>query len=423
MCEASDYDCLKVNAFRLARELGVPRSDGLRALLFATRLGLFDLNWDVHCPSCMAVPLYHHHLMQLDVRAHCSLCALDWEIDFEEQVEVTFTVNPDIRPVALTPFEARDEDGKISSIREMLTREQRPPVFATKLGPSEVRTFPVTLEAGEYICTIPGPIRNARLHVTGRPTDGQTLRIAVDADAAITMDRTTLQPGTVAVTLDYQLGRRWGFHIRRIDPPNNWVSAAHVTAQQDFRDLFSGEFLGPDCSFAVRSTTLMFTDIRGSTEMYERLGDAAALAQVREHFRVMTDVIRAHEGGIVKTIGDAVMASFPVNRNALVSACEIQQRFAKLEGPLKGMEVKIGLHRGPAIAVSDNRNVDFFGRTVNIAARVQGQARPRQVLVSAAVLDDPDARAFLETLDLNADRFEVKLKGVEQPVAVTSIEL
>src|SRR5687768_15671829 len=73
-----DVDCYKVNAFRIAEELGLPRPDAVRALLFATRLGLFDLHWDVHCPSCQGVPEYHRHLMALQTRAHCELCEIDW---------------------------------------------------------------------------------------------------------------------------------------------------------------------------------------------------------------------------------------------------------------------------------------------------------------------------------------------------------
>jgi class 3 adenylate cyclase len=115
------------------------------------------------------------------------------------------------------------------------------------------------------------------------------------------------------------------------------VSAAYVTSQQDFRDLFSGEFLAPGVSFAMRSITLMFTDIRGSTEMYETLGDGPAYAFVQEHFKLMSDEIRQHEGAIVKTIGDAVMAAFDLNANAVRAALAIQSSFNAHAGHLEGM--------------------------------------------------------------------------------------
>src|SRR5262245_41855412 len=97
LTEGADLDCYKVNAFRVAAALGVPRPEALRGLLFATRLGLFDLNWDVRCPACTGTPEYHRTLMQMRTRAHCGLCDLGFDVDFEEQVEVTFTANPDVR--------------------------------------------------------------------------------------------------------------------------------------------------------------------------------------------------------------------------------------------------------------------------------------------------------------------------------------
>ena len=116
--EGSDFDCYKINAFRVAEALGIPRAESLRAFLFAVRLGLLDLNWDVHCPSCTGVPAFHKHLMDLSNKAHCAFCAIDWDLDFEDQVEVTFTVNPDIRPIGYTDFGDRDFAGKMGSPQE-----------------------------------------------------------------------------------------------------------------------------------------------------------------------------------------------------------------------------------------------------------------------------------------------------------------
>jgi class 3 adenylate cyclase len=425
VAEGTDFDCYKVNAFRIAEALGVPRAEGLRAFLFASRLGLFDLNWDIHCPSCMAVPEYHHHLVRLTTRAHCGLCALAWEIDFEDHIEVTFTVNPDVRRLAVVDFADRDYLGKIASVGELRGRERRPPVFADKMTPGATRTERFEVASGDHDYQVPGPGRaSGTLRVHGERSSGpQAIRIEIDRAGQVEPRELEARPGPIELTIVNGMAQMEGFRLIRKEPLRNWVSAAHVTAQQDFRDLFSGEFLGPDSSFSVRSTTLMFTDIRGSTEMYERLGDAAALAVVRAHFHVMTEVIRAHEGGIVKTIGDAVMASFPVNLEAIRAACEIQLRFARLSGTLAGVEVKIGLHRGPAIAVGQNRNLDFFGRTVNVAARVQDKARPRAVLATDEVLSDRSVADYLAGAGHRTERFEVQLKGVDRPVAVTSIDV
>src|SRR5207249_1066438 len=145
-------------------------------------------------------------------------------------------------------------------------------------------------------------------------------------------------------------------------------------------------------------------------EMYEALGDAAAYKRVRDHFRVMTEVIRRHQGGIVKTIGDAVMASFPVNLDGVEAALEIQRDFRAMARELGGIEVKIGLHRGPAIAVTSNRLLDFFGRTINVAARIQGESQAAEVLLSAEVIADEAVRRFLQAGDFVRSSRNARLK-------------
>ncbi len=420
-----DVDCYKVNAFRIAEELGVPRPDAVRALLFATRLGLFDLHWDVHCPSCKGIPEYHRHLMALQTRAHCKLCEIDWALDFSEQIEVTFTVNADVRPIAVRDFADYAFPEVMGWFAEISAREGRVPVVGAVLEPGETRQLRGVVEAGELIAYVPSHLeRGVRLRVAGAAVaTEQPVTIVVDADGTVSAAPAELAPGRVEFEVRYGYHKPWGFGVRGLGPERNWVSATYLTSQQDFRDLFNGEFLAPEASFAVRSLTFLFSDIKGSTEMYEALGDAGAYAIVQEHFRVMSEVIRRHEGGIVKTIGDAVMAVFPVNADGVRAACEIQRTFSASADPLRSVEVKIGLHRGPVIAVTSNRAVDYFGRTVNVAARAEGQARPREVLVTAAVLADPAVRALLETHGLTTAAFTAAVKGVAQPIEMHSIKL
>ena len=407
----------------MAAALGIPRAAALRGLLFATRLGLFDLNWDVRCSACTGTPDYHLTLVGLRERAHCGLCQIEFDVDFEEQVEVTFTANPDVRRLSFKDFRDRVFPEHLEYFQAIAGREERFPYARAMCQPGETKRLQVDLRAGEYRYLVPGHSElGGDLSCEGPPSDEpQEVEITVDSSGAVTPRRLALRPGPVGVTVRFGYTKHWPLLVQRCEPVANWVSAAYVTSQQDFRDLFSGEFLAPGVSFAVRSTTLMFTDIRGSTELYEELGDARAYALVQDHFRVMTEEIRRHEGGIVKTIGDAVMAAFPVNCDAVRAACAIQERFAREPAPLAGVEVKIGLHRGPTIAVTSNRALDYFGRTVNVSARAQGQARPRCVVITDAVLDDPAVRALLGERGWPTERFDATLKGIGGAVALTSI--
>ncbi len=354
----------KINAFRVAEVLGISRAESLRAFLFATRLGLFDLNWDVHCPSCTGIPAYHKHLMDLSNKAHCAFCAIDWDLDFESQVEVTFTVNPAVRSIRYSDFSERDFNSKMRWFNEVLSREKRLWKIGVCINPRETETYRSTFAAGKYLYWVPSHLEHSgTLVVEGPPAENdQQLHLVVGKDGTFTPTCLKACPGTVELTVTSEYPELNGFLVASNEERKNWVSAAHVTMLQDFRDLFSGEFLSPGTRFAIRSVTLLFTDIKGSTELYEHLGDAAAYSLVQEHFKVMTDVIRTHGGNIVKTIGDAVMAAFPDNAAAVKTACEIQTAFRSLSGKLEGITVKIGLHRGPAIAVTSNRRLDYFGR-------------------------------------------------------------
>src|SRR5262249_13059149 len=112
----------------------------------------------------------------------------------------------------------------------------------------------------------------------------------------------------------------------------SWVadalSADRVTALQTFRDLFSDDVLRPGDEVAVGRIALLFSDLKGSTALYQAIGDASAYHLVRDHFAFMTKMIREHEGAIVKTIGDAVMAAFIAPSQAVAAALDIQRQIA-----------------------------------------------------------------------------------------------
>ncbi len=419
----TDLDGFKVNPFRVARALDIDRVTATRAFLFATRLGVTDLTWDIHCPSCLAVPEYYKHLMDLGAQAHCALCGLRFDLSFEDQIEATFTLNSNVRPIDLAQFRECSWPADRETVFRRFSRDGRLPLAGVSLVPDGTAVLRLTLAEGEYLYQLPGDPGGAGVATVEGPeaADEQTVRLAV-VDGGLDVRRVTVRPGPLRVEITCGAARRgWGIHLRPVGPAHDWVSAAYLTSLQDFRDLFGGEFLAADRSFAIRSATLLFTDITGSTEMYERLGDAQAFALVQKHFELMTEVIRRREGGIVKTIGDAVMAAFPKNVDAVLAALEIQDGFATVAEPLRQITVKIGLHRGPTIAVTSNRMLDYFGRTVNIAARVQGASESGEILVSETVLSDPLVSRLVATRGLTAERRDAKMKGIAGTVPVFSL--
>jgi class 3 adenylate cyclase len=198
------------------------------------------------------------------------------------------------------------------------------------------------------------------------------------------------------------------------------LTAHRVTTMQAFRDLFATEALRPGDEVGVGHVTLMFTDLRGSTALYSRIGDARAYQLVREHFAYMAGAVRAQNGGIVKTIGDAVMAAFSDPADALRAALAIQGNVSAFNsahglGAEDGLVIKLGLHGGPCIVVTLNARLDYFGSTVNLAARLQGESRGGDIVVSRALAEDPAVAPLLGDVPHEAE--SAKIKGFAAPVA------
>jgi class 3 adenylate cyclase len=130
-----------------------------------------------------------------------------------------------------------------------------------------------------------------------------------------------------------------------------------------------------------RTVTVMFTDIKGSTEYFECFGDVAGLAMVHECNSLLRSVIEHHGGRVLKTIGDGVMARFDNCEESIRAAISIQRRLREKNATReKAAEVlvRIGLHHGTGIVKSD----DVFGDVVNVASRVESVALPEQIIIS-----------------------------------------
>lgn len=408
----SDLDLYKLNAYRLGRAAGVPVEATLRTLLFATRLGIFDLNYDVYCPECRGNTEYAKHLMGVAAASHCNLCTVDFTIEFLDQIEVTFTINPGVRAIDIVDFSDRDRRGKGQWFADVAGRNDRYPTLQGQFAePGSARAMAGVLAAGTYDLYVPRALaKKAVIVVVGQPTtEIQHAQAAAHEDGRIEPERLTFRPGPVEITATSRIPN-WPILGLKQGEPAQWMSATFVTSQQEFRDLFGGEYLAPGVTFAVRSVTLMFTDIRSSTEMFEELGDSPAYALVQDHFTTLARIIGEHRGGIVKTIGDAVMAAFPANVDAVNAAIAIQRTFHTEVVRGRRIELKIGLHRGPTIVVTSNRNLDYFGRTVNMAARVQSASRPGEVVISDEVAADPAVAPVLASVECEV--VHAALKGI-----------
>jgi class 3 adenylate cyclase len=191
---------------------------------------------------------------------------------------------------------------------------------------------------------------------------------------------------------------------------------------QSFRDLFRIQHLAPDLRLNVRSLTILFTDLKDSTEMYGQAGDAAAYALVQRHFDLLTRVVRRHAGSIVKTMGDAIMATFSNPQDGVRAALDMNQQMAALQAELEqqGYEtgIKIGLNEGAALAVNADERLDYFGQSVNVAARVRGLAEAGEIWLTDTIFECVGVADILHTQGYQSYKQSALLKGVSEPTIV-----
>ena len=164
--------------------------------------------------------------------------------------------------------------------------------------------------------------------------------------------------------------------------------------------------------------SIMFTDLKDSTQLAVQLGDQKAMHLLRVHNALTRDALREHNGREVKTTGDGFLLSFVKARDALEGALAIQNAFATYNErhPEEPLFVRIGVAAGEPI----EEQGDLYGAAVNMASRICATAEAGRVLVAAVVRDEIERESG--GLHFTA-RGEVPLKGFDQPVAVYEVSL
>jgi class 3 adenylate cyclase len=278
------------------------------------------------------------------------------------------------------------------------------------LRSGERRTVAIELPAGLYRLRTQHPGTHVDIEHSGGAFPG----VRVTATGV-----ETLPPGEVG---EVAFHNDAGFEVAALVEDRNWtkdaLTAVEVVSLQAFRDMFSEATLRPGDEAAVGQVALLFSDLRGSTALYERVGDSRAYNIVRDHFAFLASIVRDHEGAIVKTIGDAVMASFGDPANAVKAALAMQKRIVEFNDAHENhhdLSIKLGVHCGSSIMVNLNERLDYFGSTVNMAARLQGQSEGDDIVLSRAVVDDPAVKPLLA--GHSAREESVLLKGFDAPVS------
>ncbi len=423
---ADDLAAARIRPYALADEWRADRRETLKLFLHATRAGLLDFSWDLVCPHCRGAKASQSTLATVKATAHCDTCHMDFTANFDQSVELTFTPNASVRAVTRTDYCVGGP-------------QVTPHVVAQQsLRAGESRTLPLALDPGRYRVRTPRLTAQHAFRVEPGATQ-KSVRIDLTANAvgaslddarAPSSDAPTLsgEPSVVAngeLTLVNAADREHLAIVEHLAWSDQSTTAAEVTSLQVFRDLFSREVLRHGEQISVGSMTVVFTDLKNSTQLYQDIGDAPAFGRVLTHFEILKAAVAAEHGCIVKTMGDAIMAVFPRPVAALRAMLHAQRWLAHPTefvlpagvnvppSSLKALALKAGIHCGPCLAINQNERLDYFGTTVNTTARLCGLCSGTDLILSSAVRADAEVAAHLaaSASAVATTRETAKLKG------------
>src|SRR5215469_4963561 len=440
--DGKDHELNRINALDFSKRAGLNEEKTISGFLQASKLGLFDLSWNVLCPGCSGVLDTHDTLKSLRPDDyHCGLCACGYECSVDEQVEVAFTVSPRVRRIAahdphtLPLWEYYKQVFWSSGIElnqesfGALTDEVTLDSLELPAGEKAV----LSLQLPQQFIIVFEPVTHAAhfIDVQGEPTKERQQLSLIYNKAHPPTGSITLRPGPLRLSLDNQAGVRVlptvfvaadALHDL-LGKRKPFLTAKRMLSNQTFRDVFKADNLHIDQRLKITSLTFLFTDLKGSTALYERVGDLAAFDLVRAHFRALLEIIAAEKGAVVKTIGDAVMATFIRPENALLAGLRMRAAMDDLnkQRDSNDLIVKIGIHEGPCLAVMLNERQDYFGQTVNIASRVQSLSTSQEIHVTAPVIDTPAVATILEKEAIKPIQKHAALRGIADKMVVYEI--
>lgn len=396
VASADDASASKMRPYALADRWGSERRQTLDLFLHATRAGMLDLSWEVLCPHCRGSKPGRSELAMVGGEEHCDSCGIDFKVNFDQSVELTFVPNPAVRRVARVDYciGGPQVTPHVVAQKQLAAGEELAVSLAYPEGRYRVRAHGIELMPAFRIER--GGASAARMEL---------------GPGAVPIDEPCLAPGSELTLSNAGTGAR-RVAIERVAWSDQSVTAAAVTSRQLFRDLFSREILRPGEKISVGSITIVFTDLKNSTSLYRQIGDAPAFGRVLSHFETVRAAVAARGGAVIKTMGDAVMASFSRPSDALQAMRQAQSDLSSPSGEGHKFALKCSIHHGPCLAINQNDRLDYFGTTVNVGARLCSVSTGTDIVVSDEVLRDPEVAALVGSWGISTRRDSASLRGV-----------
>jgi class 3 adenylate cyclase len=459
---SDDYALFRINPIHYATEKNMAAAEAISLFLYATKIGLVEIEWHMVCAYCAHVFQSLSNMEALHSHFICSLCDAENNISLDDYIQVAFTISPQVcqirfhdpdglsieeyslqyhfaKGIAPLADGSRFEDVLPLIVRGMFfLQPQEKSASAFDLTPGRMHALDIRNKTGVTFIlgadphpdlqVVPLQSVNGKLMPVVHPT---TVKEIVFPSTTLKIEQySEINSGKITFEISNRTEQKipiWFLHyppafVPFLIPFEPFLSGKHLLTNQTFRDLFRSETVKSEEGLAIQDITFLFTDLKGSTAMYDEIGDPKAYFLVRQHFDTLGRVIGEHAGAIVKTIGDAVMATFSNPQDALAAGIAMLREIDVFNQTIsQKLILKIGIHRGHSIAVTLNDRVDFFGQTVNIAARVQALADADEIYFTHAVFDRLNEEELLAGCKVVSR--QVAVKGVAGTLEVYQVSL
>ncbi|WP_275170293.1 adenylate/guanylate cyclase domain-containing protein [Bradyrhizobium sp. CSS354] len=425
---SGDYDLFRVNPIQYATANRLSDAEGIELFVHAAKVGLFEMQWLLICAYCPQVAGTFRELDQVHPRFQCEFCNALNEAALDDYIQVAFTVSSSVRDIlyrhpgmlSVQDYYLRYNFSKDFKPPHGMTHEQLVATLSrgfADIDAGQRLNFEFDVTAGRFEVLDLSHKLLVVFFANGEPAERQESLIQLESGRFVVADRPTgprnmilgdgrfafrqtadLSPGKHIIHIENRTkdrGRFWFLqypsqfqpHLVEYEP---FLSGKRLLLTPCFGELYKTQLVDERDSLAVSDITYLFTDLKDSTPLYESIGDVNAYFLVRQHFDILNKIIRNRSGTIVKTIGDAVMAGFERPQDAVLASVEMIEELSRFnETASRPLGLKIGVHKGKAIAVRLNDRIDYFGQDVNIAARVQGLAGVNEICLTEMVMEAP----------------------------------
>jgi class 3 adenylate cyclase len=457
---ADDYDLFRINPIQYGNARGMSDAEAIDLFIYAAKVGLFEMDWQLLCAFCPQVVGSFRELDKVHSHYQCQFCNGINDVALDDYIQVTFTLSAQVRDnIFLHPEELSVEDYYLryhfakgfklphgmttADIVAMLSK------LFVDIEPHQKRSFEFELPAGRFEVVDLAHSQLLVLFVEGQGPESQSTQIQLNDGRFQVLNRATgprdmvigagrfafrqageMPPGKHRIEIENRMderGRFWivqypaGFEAFRFEY-EPFLSGKKLLITPAFRNLYRTQLVNEAEAIAVNDLTYLFTDLKGSTQLSDTVGDGNAYFLVRQHFDTLSKVVKARSGVIVKTIGDAIMAAFERPQDGVAAAIEmVEEMTAFNKNSSQPLNLKIGVHKGRSIAVTLNERIDYFGQNVNIAARVQALADANEVYLSREVMQAPGVGEIIKAHHVTSDH--VQVKGVSERLEVYRITI